>query len=192
MNTLDEKDLAYVKAALELRFEKTVPLVGDFVKMPDGKIQRFAHDWDDSLQTCEGDSFYLYKSGLASMSGGLNPSIPLNQIVVIPEQMQGSFWTFHHGYAEAHNGVYFKIPCRVWCYNLVSEITEERFHEMLEVLPPENWQHVGDFEFFQMCEHWDFDRTAYYVRDGKKFYTFLGKPWMKPADVAKYVTDAIK
>ena len=122
MNKLDEKDLAYVKAALELRLAEKVPLVGDFVKMPDGKIERFSYDWGDSLQTCECGSFYLYKSGNVSMSGALNPSIPLNQIVVIPEQMEGSFWAFHHNHATAHNGVYFKIPVKVWCYNPVTEI----------------------------------------------------------------------
>lgn len=38
---------------------------------------------------------------------------------------------------------------------------------MLEVLPPENWHHRGSFEFFQMCEYYYFDRTTYYVRDGR-------------------------
>jgi hypothetical protein len=122
MNTLDEKDLAYVKAALELRMAKQVPLVGDFVKMPNGKLERFAYDWGDSLQTCEGGLFYMNARGGASFSGSLNPSVPLNQIVVIPEQMEGLFWTFHHDHVEAHNGIYFRIPVKVWCYNPVTEI----------------------------------------------------------------------
>lgn len=192
MNNLDEKDLYYVKAALELRSAKTVPLVGDFVKMPDGKIERFSHDWGDRLQTCEGGSFYLNASGRAGFSGALNPSIPVSQIMAIPEQMEGNFWTFHHDYAEAHNDVYFKIPCKVWCYNPVTEITEEKFHEMLEVLPPDNWNMFKGVEYFQMCERYDFDRTSYYVKILDKYYMFLGKPWMKGNEVFDYLVEAIK
>jgi hypothetical protein len=46
-------------------------------------------------------------------------------------------------------------------------ISHERFDEMLEVLPPKNWENKGDFESFLMIEHWSGPYTQQYARRGK-------------------------
>lgn len=97
------------------------PRVGDFLRTRDGFL-RFTHDWGDRIQTtvrpshpCNGDaSFYLSEGGYVSFSGSLDPSIDKASLRDTGEKMAGSFWFFHHGYAMAHNGVNFKIECRVF------------------------------------------------------------------------------
>lgn len=92
------------------------PRVGDFVQMPDGKARRFSHDWGDSIQVSEGGSFYL-DEGAVSFSGGLEPSIPKSLLWDTLAPKNGDFWFFHHNHARAHNGVYFRAPCRQFVYN---------------------------------------------------------------------------
>jgi hypothetical protein len=47
-----------------------------------------------------------------------------------------------------------------------AQITEKKFVEMLEVLPPARWESKGDFESFLMSEHWSGPYTQQYVRRG--------------------------
>lgn len=53
----------------------------------------------------------------------------------------------------------------------VEEITEERFLEMLNVLPPENWVQHGDWEGFRISEYMTGNLTYHYVRRGERFFT---------------------
>lgn len=55
-------------------------------------------------------------------------------------------------------------------------ITRKRWWEMLEVLPPQNWQRskVCDFECFELCEHLSGRVTSIYCRWGKKYFGFNG------------------
>lgn len=52
------------------------------------------------------------------------------------------------------------------------EISEERFVEALEVLPPNQWRTIGDEESFKMCEHLSGAVTRIYARLGKRFFSF--------------------
>lgn len=52
------------------------------------------------------------------------------------------------------------------------EITEEKFWDALEVLPPEDWARFGRTESFKMCEYFCGMITAVYARIGDKYYTF--------------------
>jgi hypothetical protein len=63
------------------------------------------------------------------------------------------------------------------------EITEEKFHDQLGCLPPENWKQIPGGEYFQMCEYWSGNITSYYARCNGKFYTFMTEAWKKPAEV---------
>lgn len=54
----------------------------------------------------------------------------------------------------------------------VVEITEERFHEMLNILPPMGWKTDRDGESFKMCEYTAGRITAIYVRIGERYATF--------------------
>jgi len=54
------------------------------------------------------------------------------------------------------------------------EITEDRFMEMLEVLPPQRWQHGKNCESFELSEHTSGRVTAIFCRFGEKYYEFQG------------------
>jgi hypothetical protein len=51
------------------------------------------------------------------------------------------------------------------------EITEEDWHEKLEVLPPEKWETVCGVDIFRMCEYLTGDITAHYAKLRGKFFT---------------------
>ena len=51
------------------------------------------------------------------------------------------------------------------------EITEERFHEMLNVLPPENWHRENGWEVFRMVEYTCGNITDHFVRFGDHYFT---------------------
>lgn len=114
MNNLDPIDSKLLAARIAARNAIQKPLVGDYVYFKSGQLERFSHDWGDGLQTSPGGSFYLFESGRASFSGGLNPATPLQELKVSSATLPGSFWIFHHGIAGAHRGVYFDIPCNVF------------------------------------------------------------------------------
>lgn len=50
------------------------------------------------------------------------------------------------------------------------EITEARFIEMLEVLPPENWERAKNSESFKLCEHTCGMYTSIFARVGGRYF----------------------
>jgi hypothetical protein len=119
MKTLDAKNYAIVEKRLQRRASLASPVVGDFVQMLDGSLERFSHDWNDSIQTTDGkfgSSFYLLDNGDASFSGGLNSAIMKNRIVDTLEAEHASFWIFKDDISGAHRGLYFFMPVKVWKY----------------------------------------------------------------------------
>lgn len=117
MNNLDQINTKILVKRKRKFNSHAGPRVGDFVKMLDGTLQRFCHDWGDEIQTTDGKfgaSFHLYKSGCSDFSGGLNPAIPKTKLEQTEEIEYGSFWFFSHDEVKAHNGIYVKIPCRVF------------------------------------------------------------------------------
>jgi hypothetical protein len=109
----DKRDLKIAEELVNAFNEIPGPRVGDFVILPDGKYQRFAHEWPDLLQTCDEGSFYIGK-GYVSMSGGLHHGYKKEQIISTPETRPGHFWFFHHDDACGSNSVGLKIDCRVF------------------------------------------------------------------------------
>jgi hypothetical protein len=89
------------------------PRVGDYIIMPDGSYERAAYVWEDGVQTCTSGSFAFSQCG-ASMSGSLNPSIPMEKLVNTGEKKAGNFWVFHHDFWMADNAVGFSCACRVF------------------------------------------------------------------------------
>lgn len=51
-------------------------------------------------------------------------------------------------------------------------ITEARFMEMLEVLPPQRWQRGENCESFELCEHTSGRVTAIFCRIGDRYFEF--------------------
>jgi hypothetical protein len=54
----------------------------------------------------------------------------------------------------------------------VEEISEDRFHEMLNILPPAGWRSDSDGESFKICEYTCGRITAIFVRIGGRYATF--------------------
>lgn len=66
-------------------------------------------------------------------------------------------------YKEAERAFYLADPPIV--------ITSEAFFEMLGCLPPERYEHHGDFESFLCAEHYSGPFTHQYVRHGDRYYS---------------------
>jgi len=96
------------------------PRVGDFIRFSDGIVHQFSHDWDDSIQTTKGGSFYLGTHYL-SFSGALEPAISKEKLSLTPEMALGRVWFFHHDYRQAHSAVYASVPFRVYTTTMPSD-----------------------------------------------------------------------
>lgn len=68
------------------------------------------------------------------------------------------------------------------------EIDADRFNEMLEVLPPDNWQRMDGGEYFQMSELYAGNVTSYFVRHHDKYYEFRETTWMNPSQVLNKIS----
>ena len=114
----DEKDAELLQKRQELYDNRQGPRVGDWCRMPNGELRRFTHNWGDGLQTTSPNfglgSFYFDRSGFMSYSGALDPSVDLSKIEKTEEVKPAWIWFFHHDCAQAHNGVYREIPCRIY------------------------------------------------------------------------------
>lgn len=77
------------------------------------------------------------------------------------------------------------------CLTEPVQITEERFIEALEVMPPLHWVRRGADESFKFQERYSGNVTSIFVRLGKEFYTFNGMDNMThDAIIAKVKTVA--
>ncbi len=52
------------------------------------------------------------------------------------------------------------------------EISEERYNDMLEVLPPEDWQRTGYGDSFKLCERTSGRITSIFARVGTRYFSF--------------------
>jgi len=114
---IDERDKEILQHRLNEWSTRNGPRIGDWCEMLDGSLRRFTHDWGDSIQVTSSltglGSFY-FGDGYMSYSGGLNRAINKEQLVDTGKTINGPVWFFHHDYWMAHNGVYFKVPCKVY------------------------------------------------------------------------------
>lgn len=119
---VDDRDRAIIAERLAALDKVAGPRVGDFIRVPDGRLTRIAYVWDlspddDKVQTVgaytEGGSFYL-GAGYTSYSGGLWPGMPRSALRETDETRDGSVWIFHHDVWGAGRGVHTTVPFRVW------------------------------------------------------------------------------
>lgn len=122
MVELDKRNTEILTERMRLLDAQPGPRVGDYVRLPDGKLHRFSHRWDASenpspadvlFQTSSSGSWYL-GDGWCSFSGGLDPSIPLSEIQSTDETCTGQVWFFDHNWAEANNALHVNVPFRVF------------------------------------------------------------------------------
>jgi len=96
-----------------------LPMVGEWLLRLDDTYTRFTHVWDNGAQTGLG-SFHFHESGRCSYSGGLDPIIPFEKMKLIESGKKilrykdGSVWHFDRNVREAHNGVYYVVPFRIF------------------------------------------------------------------------------
>ena len=115
---LDTIDQSILEKRIAKRRNLVGPLVGDFVRLTNGDMRRFTHDWGDDIQitiaeNCD-SSFHLSNDGSSDFSGSLDSAILKIQIKSTDEFKDGSFWFFSHCEVKAHNGVHVMVPCRVY------------------------------------------------------------------------------
>jgi hypothetical protein len=120
---LDERDAAFIAAAMASLDALEGPRVGDFVRFACGTLRRISHAWDDGPQTSDGGSWHLGRvgkgwddegRGFVSFSGSLHRTVPWSTLTRTDERRLGLIWTFHHDHACAHNGVTTSVPFRVY------------------------------------------------------------------------------
>jgi hypothetical protein len=89
--------------------------LGDFIRLGDGNIVRVTHVWDDddSVQTFEDGSYHV-DDGISFSSGSLYPGIPAKSCIRTNETRLGLIWVFNRGWQEAHMGVHYRVPFRVY------------------------------------------------------------------------------
>lgn len=90
--------------------------VGDYVKLPDGRFDRFTYGHGDIIQaggTTDHFGYYL-GWGYCSYSGSLNHGIKKSDLILTEETKQGKIWFFKDDQSGAHRGIWFDIDCRVF------------------------------------------------------------------------------
>jgi len=93
--------------------------IGDFVRMLDGTLRRFAHDWGEDIQpSAHPDRFgrgsIYFDPPYLSYSGALDPAISKSCLRDTGETMHSCFWFFHHNFTGADRGVSFYVQCRIY------------------------------------------------------------------------------
>lgn len=125
--------------------------------------------------------------------------VKLRLIDVIPEGSDGKAWFEKHGNEYGDNLIVlsldegakrqeesFKSPPQ--------EISEEKWMEMLCVLPPVSWKHDSTGESFKLSERTSGTITAIFVRIGQRFFTFSDSIYTPHAEcVARvFISDAFR
>ena len=76
--------------------------------------------------------------------------------------------------------------------NPLTEITEARYFEMLEMLPPLRWEHAEGVERFLMCEMLDGTITEQFARQNGRFWSRRAdardrETWITGAEIARHL-----
>jgi hypothetical protein len=125
-----EKNINIIKQLSEARNKLNNILVGDFLRMPDGSVSRVTYQHDDGVQDGGGSgSFFLYKSGDGSYSGGLNSCKPYDKIKSTNETRPALFWIFSQNWAGANRGFHFYINVKIWEITQMLKTVYVRFDE---------------------------------------------------------------
>jgi Asp-tRNA(Asn)/Glu-tRNA(Gln) amidotransferase C subunit len=74
----------------------------------------------------------------------------------------------------------------------LKEVDEERFDEMLNVLPPAGWVRDGSTQSFKLVERTTGELTTIMVRYAGKYYEYTGSYKTRHADIIEYVRAEIE
>lgn len=113
----DEKDAQLLAVAMRYRAIHFRPLVGDYVILASGTVQRLAYAYHDRFQvttptfTC---NFHLHDVGTMSCSGAFPGSVLKADLQPQGYRRSASCWMWHHGRSGGGRGVDAIIPVAVW------------------------------------------------------------------------------
>jgi len=71
-----------------------------------------------------------------------------------------------------------------------TEITEERFDEMLSILPPSRWHDVGSYNVFHVCEHIRGNLVNWFARRDGKYWQFIDSCFATDSELASKLNAA--
>jgi hypothetical protein len=111
---LSPRDWSILQERQRFLDSMSVPIVGDYITLPDGTTRRITHVWPGGYQTTEagnGGSFYL-GDGYVDASGALDPLV--SGKVTLVGYRQGRCWFFRNNVPQAHNGVEVYPTFKVW------------------------------------------------------------------------------
>ena len=83
----------------------------------------------------------------------------------------------------------FIVPYQKKLQGPWKEVTEERFWEMLECLPPMRWNKLGDIEFFFVSEATTGPLHACFVRKGDRYYEGLRDRFISIEELIKQIEE---
>ncbi|WP_414462365.1 hypothetical protein [Hyphomicrobium sp. DY-1] len=113
----DEKDAELLAAAIRYRAFHFRPLVGDYVVLADGTVQRLAYAYTDRFQVTVPSfrcSFHLHDVGTMSCSGAFPGSVMKADLQHQGYRRSASCWMWHHGRSGGGRGVDAIMPVAVW------------------------------------------------------------------------------
>lgn len=76
-------------------------------------------------------------------------------------------------------------------YDYVDEINEQKFDEMLNVLPPENWTQFTNLEYYMVCEAMEDRYYAWYIRKDGRYFSTIAPKSITHNDLVKKVDDYV-
>lgn len=74
----------------------------------------------------------------------------------------------------------------------VKPITKDRFHEMLEILPPQRWYRGEQMEWFHMSERLSGDYVSWFARVGGNYYEFQDLYTLEKSAIARILCEGDK
>ncbi|MBS0250927.1 MAG: hypothetical protein JSR78_07660 [Proteobacteria bacterium] len=113
----DQKDAEILGTAMRYRAIHAQPLVGDYIILKDGSVQRLAYAYKDRFQVTVPtfrSIFHLHDVGTMSCSGAFPASVLKADLQPQGYTRTASCWIWHHGRSGAGRGVDAIIPVAVW------------------------------------------------------------------------------
>lgn len=158
-----------VDTTIQFRLYKYYPGLGEYLRKPGGKRKyilapgAFHGSVRSSAFECNNGEFRVdHHVGEEYMGCKLNQKLDdylkdNPDVVIVSEEELDDL-------LEAHYNGLKSEP---------EEITEERFMDMLEVLPPCKWRNMSGVEWFHVSEHLTGPLVSWFLRVGDKYYEFV-------------------
>lgn len=128
---LDARDRATIAIRMAHRLGRHAPEIGDYVRFPDGTLERISEPLTDGhAQTSRDARFQLREHGTCyCTSGSHNRPVALGSLRPTRERLFGDAWIWHHDRRAAGNGVEFRVAFKVFDFPEERTSTNPQPHE---------------------------------------------------------------